>query len=320
MVRHGGQVETFTVRLLLSFCITMVFLIMSDGNTAADNSVIGKEKNSSKKLESLSLKAEDIHFMPPAVCLDAKKTTVKINSPVMYTPDIDGDIPTEYNSFENISFDIEGPQRAKLTVYYIEKYKEFFQGVDLEIMNNTSRLLQRLIAENQKYNYKKHKDEYYLTGAIFPYLEPTDAAQLFVSNFKVLHFKNGGKGIRYITAFAQDIVPVCNRSLHYIFQGLTKSKKYYISFDMRLVTKPGKYVYDCVYDSHSQRTWEKIMHNFDEQGFTKSSEDDKDYYSSSGYDLYTDRLIQELNKRASSDFIIALNQLDKFINSLAIDE
>src|SRR5258706_14111 len=55
----------------------------------------------------------------------------------------------------------------------------------------------------------------------------TKAAQLFASNRKVIHFRNG-QGVRYITEFAQYPAPINNHDVFYYFSGLTDNKKFYI--------------------------------------------------------------------------------------------
>ncbi|OGF66904.1 MAG: hypothetical protein A2Y62_01595 [Candidatus Fischerbacteria bacterium RBG_13_37_8] len=80
-----------------------------------------------------------------------------------------------------------------------------------------------------------------------------------------------------------------------------------------LISKPGTYVYNYNYDTPSQE-------KFEANGFAKSSENDKDFYDSSGYDIYTDKVIHELNTMSPSHFSISLDILDQFIASLSIDE
>ena len=61
-----------------------------------------------------------------------------------------------------------------------------------------------------------------------PFLPTWNAAQIFHSNVAYLKFKNG-EGVRFLAEYGQDIFPVNNRMLIYIFQGLTQDGKYYIS-------------------------------------------------------------------------------------------
>jgi hypothetical protein len=61
-----------------------------------------------------------------------------------------------------------------------------------------------------------------------PFLPTWNAAQIFHSNIAYLKFKNG-EGVRFLAEYGQNIFPVNNHMLIYIFQGLTQDGKYYIS-------------------------------------------------------------------------------------------
>jgi len=54
-----------------------------------------------------------------------------------------------------------------------------------------------------------------------------NAAQLFGAKLKVISFQNG-RGVRFLTEYAQYPAPINNRELFYLFQGLTDDGKYYI--------------------------------------------------------------------------------------------
>lgn len=64
-----------------------------------------------------------------------------------------------------------------------------------------------------------------------PFLPLYNASQVFRSNLKLIDFK-GGSGLRYLTMYAQDAVPVVNEGLIYTFQGLTNDGRYYVSMVM----------------------------------------------------------------------------------------
>jgi hypothetical protein len=61
-----------------------------------------------------------------------------------------------------------------------------------------------------------------------PYLPLEDAEQVFHAEAMHLNF-DGGIGIRYITAYAQDSGPVADSDLFYTFQGMTADSQYYIA-------------------------------------------------------------------------------------------
>lgn len=60
-----------------------------------------------------------------------------------------------------------------------------------------------------------------------PLLPPTNAAQMFHAQIAYLDFDNG-RGIRYLTQYAQGIMPVSNDQLFYTFQGLTADGSAYV--------------------------------------------------------------------------------------------
>ncbi len=69
------------------------------------------------------------------------------------------------------------------------------------------------------------------TSFELPFLPIYNAAQIFQSNLKLIDFQ-GGSGLRYLTMFAQDAVPIINDGLLYTYQGLTDDGRYYISLVM----------------------------------------------------------------------------------------
>ncbi len=72
------------------------------------------------------------------------------------------------------------------------------------------------------------KDSANVAGEI-PILPPADAVQVLKARVKLLPFK-GGKGFAFLTAYAQDDVPVANDALFYTFQGLSDDGRYWIAF------------------------------------------------------------------------------------------
>lgn len=69
------------------------------------------------------------------------------------------------------------------------------------------------------------------TSHELPFLPFYNASQIFHSNLKLIDFQ-GGSGLRYLTMFAQDAVPIINDGLLYTYQGLTDDGSYYISVVM----------------------------------------------------------------------------------------
>ena len=61
-----------------------------------------------------------------------------------------------------------------------------------------------------------------------PQLPPTGAVQQFQARFGYVDFQNGS-GIRFLTQLAQDVGPVTNERLLYIYQGITADGMHYVS-------------------------------------------------------------------------------------------
>jgi hypothetical protein len=61
-----------------------------------------------------------------------------------------------------------------------------------------------------------------------PFLPLFNAAQVMHTHLQYLDFKSG-QGLRYLTEFAQGIVPINNHELLYTYQGLTADGQYYIA-------------------------------------------------------------------------------------------
>lgn len=66
-----------------------------------------------------------------------------------------------------------------------------------------------------------------LPGSL-PFLPLFNAAQIFHANEQFFKFQNGS-GVRFLTQFGQDAMPVNNHELLYTFQGITDDGAYYIS-------------------------------------------------------------------------------------------
>lgn len=95
--------------------------------------------------------------------------------------------------------------------------------------------LQDMIANNiAKLNSIFENPNQQLTDETLPF-HLVNAARLFASNRKAIHFQNG-QGIRYITQHAQYPAPINNYDLFYYFSGLTNSKKFYITVILPIST------------------------------------------------------------------------------------
>ncbi len=72
-----------------------------------------------------------------------------------------------------------------------------------------------------------------------PFLPTANAAQVFRAQPALVAFQ-GGRGVRYLTHYAQGLVPITRREVWYTFQGLTDDGKFYVSvtFPIRIEDLP----------------------------------------------------------------------------------
>lgn len=126
-----------------------------------------------------------------------------------------------------------------------------------------------------------------------PVLPPINAAQSIRAQVKWLDF-TGGAGVRFLTAFSQDMSPVTNDRLLYIFFGLTSDGLHGVTavFPITATGLPAvvQPMTDVEFDTYSQ--------NFDAE-----------------MAAVTDRL----NSQPDTDFYPLLSQLDALVTSIAIN-
>lgn len=117
--------------------------------------------------------------------------------------------------------------------------------------------------------------------------------QQFVANAKQLNFQNGA-GSRFVTVYGiQDMAPVGNNSLTYLFQGLTNDNKYYLKVIVRV--------------SHDQ--------------LPQVGEIPSEVYAATDYsivDQYFQTFEDTLNQN-EADYLPALDWVDSFIQSLRVE-
>lgn len=126
-------------------------------------------------------------------------------------------------------------------------------------------------------------------------IPPVHAGQVFHAQVKFFQF-NGGKGVRYLTMYAQDVSPVVNERLVYVYQGLTDNGNYVISatFPLRTDALPNKY------------------------------EDVKDFPDFSGtnagdlYEAYMKKTTAALDQLKLNAFQPSLDDLDAIVQSIVI--
>lgn len=118
-----------------------------------------------------------------------------------------------------------------------------------------------------------------------PALPIFNAAQELTAGMEYIDFQNGS-GVRFLTQYAQGIVPINNHELVYSFQGLTDDQRYYVAAILPV--------------SHP------ILPN------EASSTGDEDFAA------YLSETVQRLNAQANASFTPDLALLDALIRSLTV--
>jgi hypothetical protein len=126
-----------------------------------------------------------------------------------------------------------------------------------------------------------------------PLLPVFNAAQIFYSQAAVVQFQNG-KGVRYLTEYAQSFAPINNKDIFYTFQGLTADGQYWVSAILPISNPilPG---------------------NGDNPPTGQSWED-----FSNSYESYIADIIAQLNAQSPGSFAPTINMLDALINSIVV--
>lgn len=124
-----------------------------------------------------------------------------------------------------------------------------------------------------------------------PYLPLYNAGQMLHAQVKFFDF-SGGSGVRYLTQFAQALVPINNNELLYTFQGLTGDGKYYVSavLPVRLFGLPANAMVD---DSLPDEFFDN-------------------------YELYINETVQMLNQKDEDAYQLDLSKLDAMIASIEV--
>ncbi|HSM58558.1 MAG TPA: hypothetical protein VK879_20560 [Candidatus Sulfomarinibacteraceae bacterium] len=122
-----------------------------------------------------------------------------------------------------------------------------------------------------------------------PFLPFPGAAQVFHAQEAYAPFQNG-TGIRYVTAYAQDVWPITNEGLFYTYQGLSADGETYVSVTLPVRT-------DALPD-------EVDVENFDYEAFAANYEE---------YQRETQTLLTELEP---DDFTPSLEVLDGLVASM----
>ena len=133
--------------------------------------------------------------------------------------------PVEYNDPEHIIFQLdnyavpapapESPQRPQIFIYPAVQMAEQNPGAAQGI-------------EGLRAFLDTPPADLMDQGQAIPFLPLYNAAQVFHTQVKFIDFQNG-KGVRFLTMYAQGPMPVVNAGIFYTFQGLTNDGQYYVA-------------------------------------------------------------------------------------------
>jgi hypothetical protein len=123
-----------------------------------------------------------------------------------------------------------------------------------------------------------------------PFLPLINAAQVFHAQEKYMDFQKG-RGVRYLTQYSQDIMPITNQNIFYTFQGLTADGAYYVTATFPIRAK-----------------------NLSDE----PAVDDWDAFSA-GYQDYLIETVKDLNSLSTNEYEPDLAVLDTLIHSLKVD-
>lgn len=124
-----------------------------------------------------------------------------------------------------------------------------------------------------------------------PVLPLINAAQIFRARVRYLSFQNGA-GVRFVTAYVDELMPVTNQNILYTFQGLTSDGNYYVSFFYPLTTPALP----------------------DNAGYTQAAEDIDAFIRN--FDRYLIDAVNTIERQPADNFTPALSALDALIASL----
>jgi hypothetical protein len=126
-----------------------------------------------------------------------------------------------------------------------------------------------------------------------PFLPFFNAGQVFYSQAAIVQFQNG-KGIRYLTEYAQYAAPINNHDLFYTYQGLTSDGQYWVSVVLPITNS---ILPTDASNPPGGQSWED---------FTNS------------YEAYLSDITTQLNSQSPGSFAPTINMLDALINSIVV--
>ncbi|MGQ9815677.1 MAG: SH3 domain-containing protein [Candidatus Roseilinea sp.] len=124
-----------------------------------------------------------------------------------------------------------------------------------------------------------------------PVLPLVNAVQIMRARVRYLSFQNGA-GVRFVTAYVDELTPVTNQNILYTFQGLTADGNYYVSFFYPLSTPALP----------------------DNAGYTQAAQDIDAFIRN--FDRYLIDTINTIEQQPADNFTPSLSALDALISSL----
>jgi uncharacterized protein YgiM (DUF1202 family) len=201
-------------------------------------------------------------------------------------PNMGGAMPSHVRiSFggEQLTTDFVDPNQRQILIIPVQDYLDRF-AADADMQKQAqSRIdaLQALI----KARTTKASDE-------IPVVPAFNAAQVFRSKVKYINFK-GGSGVRFVTTYAQDVMPITNSDVFYTFQGLTNDGKYYVAAYIPVDTK----VLTESRDKVQQKELDETVKDFD---------------------AYLKRVTTALERQPSNGYTPNLDSVDNVVKSIEL--
>ncbi len=191
------------------------------------------------------------------------------------------EIAPTYNKYHIQGYPLSGTfHSATIYVYPVNEYLQINEGMAEPFNTLKGIIAGQPVPEN------------------IPFLPAFNAAQIFHSNEQILSFQ-GGKGIRFLAQYGQDVSPINNQAIFYTFQGMTDDGAYYVSAILP-VNAPF-----LAADSNPDSPLPPDGIPFDWQNFENITQ-------------HFDLVKQKLNAADSTDFNPALTSLDGLIQSIQI--
>ncbi len=121
--------------------------------------------------------------------------------------------------FENDKLsDYSAYLQRQLLVYPVQPYASLFHGKEKAAFDKTISTLKKMLATKSDSQVRA-----------LPILPAAEGYEVFHNQTKYLRFTQG-KGVAFLTCYAQEDAPIKNGDFFYTFQGLTDDGKYYLSF------------------------------------------------------------------------------------------